>query len=364
MKILIKERLSAYNGKKLWPGVIAAGYMLAAIIFLRSYLFSSPLLLLLGLAGMATALPSGRPGKYYWRFGVAACVCLALYLCIPAKTFLFAAVVCALVCLVEIYRGSMPALTWFMLLFMTPVFEYACNVFSFPVRLKLTALAGRILSLADSAYLVEGNMITLGDEQFSVDPACMGLSMLTVSLLCSAIILALVQKKSTRVFHLPVLFFYFFLVVALNLVCNLLRIITLVMLKIPPESSAHDGIGLLSFALYLLVPACLAANFLSRYAKSRQEKSNDTTGNGRTGTRNLVLHVVLLGLITAAGCCISGSSLNGNVHPPDVAGYKNTRMGEKILKLESSTALVYIKPVAGFYSSDHNPMICWAGTWF
>ena len=45
-----------------------------------------------------------------------------------------------------------------------------------------------------------------------------------------------------------------------------------------------------------------------------------------------------------------------------VPGYTTTALPAKVYKLQSPAELVYIKQVMGFYSSDHNPSICWRGS--
>ena len=47
---------------------------------------------------------------------------------------------------------------------------------------------------------------------------------------------------------------------------------------------------------------------------------------------------------------------------PALNNYKVSRVNAGVLKLENERSLVYIKPISGFYSTDHNPMICWSGS--
>ncbi len=47
---------------------------------------------------------------------------------------------------------------------------------------------------------------------------------------------------------------------------------------------------------------------------------------------------------------------------PAVEGYRVQRIANDVVKLENDQSLVYIKPITGFYSADHNPMICWRGS--
>lgn len=44
---------------------------------------------------------------------------------------------------------------------------------------------------------------------------------------------------------------------------------------------------------------------------------------------------------------------------PVLPGYAIKRIDADILKLNSPASLIYIKHIQSFYSTEHNPMICW-----
>ena len=47
---------------------------------------------------------------------------------------------------------------------------------------------------------------------------------------------------------------------------------------------------------------------------------------------------------------------------PATPGYTAKRLDADILQLNSPAALIYIKKIRGFYSTEHNPTICWKGS--
>jgi exosortase N len=49
----------------------------------------------------------------------------------------------------------------------------------------------------------------------------------------------------------------------------------------------------------------------------------------------------------------------GSVKAP---GYRIENLPDAIVKLSTAKGLVYLKPIIGFYSSDHQPTMCWKGS--
>jgi exosortase N len=125
----------------------------------------------------------------------------------------------------------------------------------------------------------------------------------------------------------------------------------------------HDVVGLCCLIVYVLVPS-----FVIIVAVVKRFGIPDSNGiiaiRQRVRGRILVVNVLLLGVV---GCSVvSGRGLSVNDNKPVklvvAEGYRSTRLADQVTKLESDKALVYIKPIAGFYASDHQPMICWVGS--
>ena len=77
------------------------------------------------------------------------------------------------------------------------------------------------------------------------------------------------------------------------------------------------------------------------------------------------MHLALLAITIAAAITVDGHNKDISTvaaNAPVVDGYTTQRISADILKLENDHSLIYIKAIAGFYSAEHNPMICWRGS--
>ena len=99
------------------------------------------------------------------------------------RTFYFFMIAFYLLLLLELWIGKIDTIILFLLAFMSPFFHQISVILGFPIRLTLSQWAGEMLSFAGFDIIVEGNTMLLKGTSFSVDEACMGLSMLAVSLL-------------------------------------------------------------------------------------------------------------------------------------------------------------------------------------
>ena len=84
------------------------------------------------------------------------------------------------------------------LIISSSVFQYAVNAFSFPIRLQMTSWVSGIFNLLQSDITAKGNVIFHKGYEFAIDPACMGLYMLSISILSGVILVGLLQKKSGK----------------------------------------------------------------------------------------------------------------------------------------------------------------------
>ncbi|WEK35019.1 MAG: exosortase N [Candidatus Pseudobacter hemicellulosilyticus] len=357
--------LPALSPKHRWILLFSAGYGLLAAIGLRSYLPAFSLQLLLGILTMMVCAgkPSGKPTH---RLDLAVILLAILYLLLPAKTFLFIALAVGLLYLVESLAGRLQLLCLAALALVSPIFDYACTVFSFPIRLFLTQLAGRLMQPVFPSLVVEGNMLVRDGASFAVDPACMGLHMLTSSLLAVLLLTAIYRQQYQR--QLPVRWIAVLLGSSflLNIVSNLLRIICLVTFSVGADSPLHSCIGMGFFLLYGLLPACW---LVKRLTKTKGKPL--TTAAPEPAAASVPIHPLALARNITLLALLAFVTLQGQNREPgmdmdlqaaSIEGYNSTPMKHHILKLENEAALIYVKPIAGFYASDHQPMICWTGS--
>lgn len=261
---------------------------------------------------------------------------------------------------VELIIGKTGVLILFLLVFMSPVFEQVAVIIGFPIRLQLTAWAGEMLSYSGLNIRVDGNMMILNGSTFSVDDACMGLTMLAFSMLMGVFTLAYqcrVQNKRAGFIRTLVFFLAVFI---LNVGCNLFRIMILVTFQIGPEDPMHEATGVICFIVYVMIPMY----FLSRWplipkinsSKVSYIEMTRATWSSVFGLSVLILLIgIRISVIRSEASGIPGATLN-------ISGYRNETMKDGITKLYNNDVLVYVKPIPEFFTSEHTPLFCWRGT--
>lgn len=302
----------------------------------------------------------GRPLPAAWKSTTL--LFLLLSFVVPVKTLLYFSIGGALFLLLPLFSYRPTFLSVAVWAVASPAFQYATNVFSFPIRLQLTQWAGQVLSLSFKGITTRGNIIYYGPNEFSVDPACMGLNMLVASLLLGIMTLGFYQLKLKKKIGAGWALLFLLAVVGCNVVSNLLRIMLLVQFSVWPGTPMHEAVGLACLALYVLLPAALGAQGLVRRlgVPAVQETVASTARQPK-----LVLHYALAALMVWSAVRVttvdtySNFKGYGNVA---LAGYGVSTFATGILKLEADHSLIYVKYVRGFYDTDHNPSLCWKGS--
>ncbi|WP_298708235.1 exosortase N [Chitinophaga sp.] len=317
---------------------------------------------ILGAATVPVVLRADGANKRSLRYFYAALACCLLAWMVPAKTLLFATLVLALCFLAESCFGKINALPMMALMLMAPVFQYVTQIFTFPIRLHLTRFAGAILRLAGREVTTEGNVMLLNGTEFSVDPACMGLSMMVTAILCGIAATGIAQKKSGKTLPLWALMGWLGFILCLNTGSNLFRIVLLVQFQILPGQVMHDVVGLLCLGLYVLIPIFyLTPRLVNRFGKTREER-RETTQHPR--------YIVLQAHLSLAACIfllaykVNLPKTAEAATTPVVPGFAATAMKNDVLKLERDGALWYVKKIKDGYYTDHHPTICWQGSGF
>ncbi|MBX3255209.1 MAG: exosortase N [Chitinophagaceae bacterium] len=348
-----------------WSAVFfLLGYMAICCWQLGDYINRTSTDFQLGMLTLLIVASSARGNKKGgWRFAAAAAGMAVGTVFLPVKTMLYATVLLAVFFVAETYVGKMSVLSLLVIILVSPLCRYLMSVFSFPIRLSLTNQVSALLSFTGANAVAEGNIIIYNGNEFSVDPACMGLYMLITSLLSGVMIVALQQKKYARTLRAGWLVAYLICIVVCNIVCNLCRIFILVYYKILPGTIMHDVAGLLCFMLYVIVPVLVLSGWMIKRfgeeANTKQEKCGENKYSA-----GLWMHAVVAAFCLVAAIAVSDRSQNkaAGLVFKNTAGYTLSTLRNNITKMENSHSLIYIKPIAGFYSSDHHPMICWSGS--
>ncbi len=250
-----------------WPLAVLACYGFVLLVGLHRYLVLDAGVVL-GVIALFFTTSFNKSEKGNTRYFFLAVTALLCYLLVPAKTFLCVSCLCGCLFLAETFYGRVNSLPVLVLVMMSPIFEYAMNVFSFPIRLALTSWAGNAIRAAGQQVSVQGNMIICNGNEFSVDPACMGLQMMVTALLCGIILIGFYQKQYKKELSLWLVLAMLAAMILMNVVSNLLRIIFIVWLNIMPGTIMHDVTGMMCLVLYVIVPLMFIIPWLvRRYGK-------------------------------------------------------------------------------------------------
>ncbi|MBB6612605.1 exosortase N [Pontibacter sp. Tf4] len=356
-------KLTAVRPTEQWliPLLVMSLYLLAGGFLLGEYLlWDSQWLLALVLVPFVAQV---QPQKALSSSLLIATIVLAIVATtLQNSTLYFFAFVAALWCGAQLIVGRISIYPVLLLAVASPIFKYIANIISFPLRMELTTWAVCILNTMEKQAEAAGNIILVNGEEFSVDPACAGLSMLSLALILAVFILAHLQKTYQRKFPLWFIGLMLGFMLFLNLVSNLLRILLLVWFKILPGNPLHDVIGLLCLLAYALVPFYFTAKRLQQYL------SETTTNAARKSTvslrGSLLLNYLLLLLMTGIGLTVKRDKPEMVLEQtmPQLNGFQVATLGNGVTKYSNENVLVYLKPVQAFYSTEHHPLICWEGS--
>lgn len=353
------QRLIAASQLSPTLSVLLVAYLLAGWWFLFSYLATqanaytglllAPYLLIVRSKGNTSS-------KYLWP----ALVCLGLSFFSPLTTFYYLAFLFAVLFLIESQLGKVNYLLLLLFAVLSPAFTFVATVFGFPIRLQLSEWAGQLVQLAGIETIVSGNIIYVKGAEFAVDPACVGLTMLTASFIITLFILAWQERRTGKILSFPLTVLVMAITVGLNILCNLIRIVLLIILRIMPDNPMHDVVGILCLMVYVLLPILFIIRLLYRYQSTQEAKTDAWVPAPGWRVIPSVLLLLLLVYRGYGGVDTSRDQQKSELLP--VEGFKGTALNKGILKYEKANVLVYVKPVEGFHGPEHNPMICWTGS--
>ncbi|WP_158828277.1 exosortase N [Mucilaginibacter lacusdianchii] len=356
--VVTVKRYKQYQN--LWPiGLIAIAYLSIGLWLIPQYM-NWDANACMGLL-MAPFIGNIKKGQYSLRYFAPALIAVALALILPIRTALFAAILFAIVLLFENCIGKLDFVFVLILLLISPVFKHITRLVELPLRLWLSEDVAGVLSFIGLQASSAGNQIAIGKYEFSVDPACAGLNMLITSLLICLFIVAASQQKLQK--RLPLKYLLALLVGALglNIACNFFRILTLVLFKFMPGTVMHDFIGLVCLALYVIIPVLKLAPLIVDKLGIQHQSIHAPSLN--IGLRHSILHVLILVAVLLS----SYRRINlDTIYQPSkkdikLPGYRQTNLTGGIIKLQSETTLIYIKPTA-YYAPEHDPTVCWTGS--
>lgn len=294
----------------------------------------------------------------YYLFGLLLFGWLAhLYL---LKIFFFLMVACFLLLVWEAVAGRLNTIILFQVALMSPVFLQVTTILGFPIRLWLSQCAGTLLQLGWNVQ-VEGNLMIVDGFQFAVDEACMGLNMLTLSMLMGVFAVVHHYRKEKRTLSLRWLVVFFAVVFGFNVLSNLFRIVMLVLFRILPENPLHEIFGVLCLLLYVMMPLYyLARTLVQKFGKPFEQAATPTDAPARSRVLLAALGILVLSTSFTIRPEGAESSVPHAFVKFDEA--KGAELNGGITKLTTDDLLVYVKTIPEFFTGEHTPLLCWRGS--
>ncbi|WDF77372.1 exosortase N [Mucilaginibacter sp. KACC 22773] len=338
-------------------------YLVIAIKLLSIYfLWNADLLMGIALAPYICRV---KHGEHSMRYFLPSVIFGVIALIFPVKTTLFVALLFAVLLFFENFKGKVSLVLFFLLLLVSPLFIYISNAISFPIRIWLSEVVAGILSMGGIAAHASGNIIELNGAEFSVDQACAGLHMLSMSFIICLFIIAHCQRQTIKRLGFIEIALLLALTFLLNIVANLCRIMLLVLFKIPAASVLHDVTGVICLLVYVILPLLWLSNFyLKRSAKiEKHPRQKQLVRLVPDEVRYPFIHLLFAGVLIVIACNLKSMDelSNKGADAVTLSGYKKQLLESGVIKFDKPGQLVYLKPTP-FYGPEHNPMICWQGS--
>jgi exosortase N len=233
------------------PILIIAVFLLGGANILEYMHFSFEVKLILLISPFAIVIQKKNETI---RFGLLGIVFLLLYFFLKIQCCYFFAFAFILFYIIETHIGRMHDGVFLLILLLSPLSVYIFKVFGFPLRLELTELAAKVLTIFYEDVRAFGNLVYINNKSYSVDPACMGLKMMNTGLVIQLFFVAYFSRRHDKNIGLAVIALLMLLGSVFLVVSNFFRIILLVISDFPPESFGHEMIGILCLLVYAIIP--------------------------------------------------------------------------------------------------------------
>lgn len=242
------------------------------------------------------------------------------------------------------------------LLMLSPVLRYGTTLFGFPIRLALSDWAGQLLRLAGLDVQTVGNTLAYNGVEMAVDPACMGLQLTGASLLVAIGWLVWAERQAQKRVPMGWVLVYGGIAFGLTVLCNLFRIILLVVFHIAPADPLHEIMGLVCVAVYTWLPMlALARQFVKRLGRAGWSISTHTFRlAGGLGVFLLSLGIGV-GWLTSLPATVSMAQQHRS-------GFACRQVNNGYLQYSRPGVLIYEKRLTDWWSAEHSPTACWTGS--
>jgi exosortase N len=293
----------------------------------------------------------------------AALLLMVMAALIPVRTLLFLSGFVLWLSAVSARYGRLSRLGLVLGVAMSPFYFVAGQVFTFPLRLRMTQWTAAILNTLGAPVRAEGNLLVAPDQTvFAVEPACEGLALLQTTTLLVIFLLAYEKKRSGR--HLSAVGQTALLLngILLAFVANLVRMATLVGLRIAPGTATHDLVGLMAMMCYALLPQMVLGRLVFRRwgIATGAPAAPDLPPFRRTASMVHGLLTIVFVVQIFFFKSLQPTASPDQITAPQGFACKATQQG--VTQCQAPGVLLYLKPIPAFYSSEHHPALCWQGS--
>ncbi|MBF4494331.1 exosortase N [Flavobacterium sp. MR2016-29] len=246
------------------------------------------------------------------------------------------------------FTGKFSFIAFLSIILFSSLFNTFFNYLTTEIKQALCHTVFLTLTNFISIDKIEGVNFYINNAKITVDTACMGLSMFKTGLLSGAFLLTLEERKQQAYFSIQQIVLFCIMVIALNIVSNFFRIITLILFDCTEENLLHHSIGMLCFLFYQIAPML----FLIRFFKPKKTKIICTK---RFDT--LIAALIAVGIILVTSLKIK-TDQNYDLLENLNTKYniqKGSWVNEEVFKISTPEKLIYIK------TPIHKPLICWTG---
>lgn len=345
--------------------ILGLGYICIFLLQKPEYFLTDDLDFFLGII-FAPYIIRKIEGTPNYRFFGWSILLLAILFFWRSNTFYFFAFGFGMLYLLESFFYKINSLAVLLLIACSAVFRHVANIWTFSIRLEMTNITGKALSFLGFPTEVNGNIIYMDGQPFSVAPACMGLDMLVTGFVLSLLILAYFERKYIVTTPFWKASIFCGIALGLTIFSNLIRLSTLVIFKIMPDNWMHDALGILSLVVYMLLPFFFLMRFFYRKNKTTIATSKEKNSHFIFSNFNILIasHLLLISLLFWTGRQFSNplEMADTSFDKIEMEGFQKTIDEVGVLKLENDSLLIYIKPPVHIFQGTHDPRFCWKGS--
>jgi len=350
--------------KKDWRAI---GLLLLAFIcfvaFHAHYLLFS-FQIILGLLVLPFLIKPDKTHIGNCKYAAFAFVFLVLGLFSNLQVFVFLSWGCFLFFLIEWFWGSLGFLPLFFLGCIAPALYYVVNIFSFPLRLQLSAVACELYAYAGVVVENKGSYFVLPNgNSFHIDEGCVGLKMFGTGFIAAILILGIKEKQTGKPCSFFTVALSMLVMLLLLVVCNFMRILVLVLFRSMPNTASHEVIGIVSLLVYAILPFYFLVKLLPKNVRRNQAlipKSEVTLKYLLPST----MLILLFGSTLYFSLVRTENKRDLALEKLEIIGFTKTFKDDGVMEFKNDSLLMYIKPAIRAFEGGHPPQICWKASGF